>query len=77
MHKNDEPTYEDLMKPEPAKEFVMPFGKYRGETLEQIYLDDRSYLDWLLSARKYDDSDEIVQKIRGTEKEMRRVRVYE
>ena len=62
------------MSEEKNKDFIMPWGKYRGETLEQIYLDDRGYLDWLLSVRP-DESDIIVKKIRGTEKEMRRVRV--
>jgi len=27
---------------------VMPFGKYEGATIEQIYLKDPDYLDWVL-----------------------------
>jgi uncharacterized protein (DUF3820 family) len=26
---------------------VMPFGKYKGRLLEEIFVDDPSYLDWL------------------------------
>src|SRR2546423_13353639 len=26
---------------------VMPFGKYKGRLLEEILIDDPSYLDWL------------------------------
>jgi uncharacterized protein (DUF3820 family) len=25
----------------------MPFGKYKGRLLEEIFVDDPSYLDWL------------------------------
>lgn len=66
---------------EKNKDYVMPWGKYKGETLEQIYIDNRGYLDWLLEKRAKDPGlpegeDPIVVKIRGTEKEMRRTRVY-
>lgn len=29
-----------------SEEFVMPFGKYRGSTLEEIHVEDPSYLHW-------------------------------
>jgi hypothetical protein len=32
-----------------AWDSVMPFGKYKGETLGDIALNDARYLDWLLS----------------------------
>jgi len=28
---------------------VMPFGKYKGRLLEEILVDDPSYLDWLVA----------------------------
>ena len=33
-----------------AKQFVMPFGQHRGETLDAIATDDEGlkYLDWLV-----------------------------
>jgi uncharacterized protein (DUF3820 family) len=36
-----------------AKTFVMPFGKHKGRTLEQIASDDEGlqYLDWLFGER--------------------------
>jgi uncharacterized protein (DUF3820 family) len=58
-----------------AREFKMPWGKYKGQALEEIYIEDGAYLDWLLEARRHDRTDEIVQKIYECEKEMRNVRI--
>lgn len=64
------------MTGEKGKDFKMPFGKYKGETLEEIYVEDVGYLDWLKdTARQGDESDEIVQKINQCFKEMRSVRI--
>ena len=30
-----------------SRYFKMPFGKYKGETLEEIYIEDVGYLEWL------------------------------
>lgn len=39
-----------------AANFVMPFGKYKGKTLDAIATDDEGlrYLDWLRGAREED-----------------------
>ena len=31
---------------ERLREYIMPFGKWRGSTLEDIYYEDKSYLEW-------------------------------
>lgn len=55
-----------------TRTYKMPFGKHRGETLEEIYVEDGSYLDWLVE----NVDDEILkERIRRTEKEMRNVRI--
>ncbi len=40
-----------------AKNFVMPWGKYAGETLDRIAQSDEglSYLDWLRDKRRSDE----------------------
>ncbi len=44
---------------ERPSEFVMPFGKYKGDTLSQIADDDPDYLQWLL-----DNADNLSSSIR-------------
>lgn len=59
-----------------AREFKMPFGKYKSETLEEIYVEDLEYLEWLRNtARQGDESDPLVQTIDQCFKEMRNVRI--
>lgn len=29
------------------KSFIMPFGKYQGETMYMIYINDFRYIEWL------------------------------
>jgi len=31
-------------------EFEMPFGKYKGEELQVIYLSDKGYLHWIVKS---------------------------
>jgi len=69
----ESPSYEELMKEEPAREFVMPFGKHEGETLEEIYLEDRGYFDWCLCNLTNED---VVIKMEDVESQMENVRVY-
>jgi uncharacterized protein (DUF3820 family) len=56
-----------------SRDFKMPFGKYKGETLEEIYVEDVSYLEWLKSATVPGES--IHEKIEQCFKEMRNVRI--
>lgn len=55
-----------------SREFKMPWGKYKGETLEEIYIENGSYLDWVLGNSQ---DENVKQKIRECEKEMRNVRI--
>jgi uncharacterized protein (DUF3820 family) len=60
-----------------AREYKLPFGKYKGETLEDVYLENRDYLDWLVDVTKFDERRvELRSKIQECIREMRRVRVY-
>lgn len=36
----------------------IPFGKYKGKTIEEVFLVDRGYLEWLLAQKKASDQDE-------------------
>lgn len=55
-----------------SKDFVMPFGKHRGSTLEEIYVYDKGYLDWCLENL---ESDDIIEKIEECFEEMRFVTI--
>jgi len=55
------------------RNFKMPFGKYKGETLEEIYIEDIGYLEWLLDT--ISDEDPLRLKIHQCFKEMRKVRI--
>lgn len=56
-----------------ARDFKMPFGKYKGETLEEIYVENVGYLEWLLEQDSLLESTKLL--IRETFKEMRNVRI--
>lgn len=60
-----------------ARDFKMPFGKYKGETLEEIYVEDVGYLDWLAADMMQNgcDEEDLYQKIQQCFKEMRNVRI--
>lgn len=36
----------------------IPFGKYKGKTIEEVFLVDRGYLEWLLAQKRASDQDE-------------------
>lgn len=66
-----------------SRDSIMPFGKYKGETLEEIYIHDHGYLDWMLEQRsnrqhidRYDLNDDLSENIKNCFKEMRNVRIY-
>lgn len=59
-----------------AREFKMPFGRYKGETLEEIYIENVGYLEWLLENDKtYPHNQGLKEKIEQCFKEMRNVRI--
>ena len=37
-----------------GRDFVMPFGKYQGQTLEEIYIEDKGYIEWLVDNMEND-----------------------
>lgn len=46
------------MNRQQALQFKLPFGKYKGELLGRIWLDDENYVFWLydaIDARKYSE----------------------
>ncbi len=43
-----------------AKNYVMPFGKYSGRTLEDIAAQDVLYLDWLAGLNLYPETKDAV-----------------
>jgi hypothetical protein len=46
------------------EDFVMPFGKYKGETLGDIAASDPAYLDWLAGLDNlYEDTRKAVDAI--------------
>ena len=52
------------------RDYVMPFGKYKGSTLEEIYIEDPSYLEWCVDELR---PCEAKDKIEETLPEMQRV----
>lgn len=61
-----------------AREFKMPFGKYRGETLEEIYMENVGYLEWFrdeMCCNGDPSSKALVDKIVDCFKEMRNVKI--
>ena len=47
MNTNDL-TYDELMKDEDPKDFIMPYGKYKGLSIDEIYTKDQGeYLQWI------------------------------
>lgn len=66
-----------------AKEHRLNFGKYRGQTLEEVYVEDKAYLEWLVDALREDDVEKgqevpnpWIQTIKLAMKEMANVRIY-
>lgn len=44
-----------------AKKWALPFGKYKGEFIEDVYQEDQQYIDWLYEKLK--DTDKLKQAI--------------
>ncbi len=59
-----------------VRSFEFPFGKYKGQTLEDIYFDDPSYLDWCLE-NFGPEKEDIKLRIRELFIQMKKVRVYD
>lgn len=65
-----------------ARDYRLTFGKYRGESLEEIYILDRGYMDWLLetiSDKKINfDGEYILPKdlVNQCCSEMRNVKIF-
>lgn len=57
-----------------ARDYILKFGKYKGDTLEEVYVTDRDYFDWMLENI---ESDDIQKKLKDTVNEMTHVKVYE
>jgi hypothetical protein len=61
-----------------SKDYRMPFGKYKGETLEEIYVEDVGYLEWLreeMVCKGDEQSKALAERIVNCFKEMRNVRI--
>ena len=43
----------NVIFPEHKPDFVLPFGKYKGKTLEEIYKSDPKYVFWLADTDRY------------------------
>lgn len=54
-----------------GRNFIMPFGKHEGETLEEIYVDDKRYLDWCLDNI---EDEQIIEAIEQCFEEMKLVK---
>lgn len=42
------------VKPEDAAKIVLSFGKHKGRTLKDLYINEKSYLEWLAKQEKTD-----------------------
>jgi len=40
---------------EAAQKWVIPFGKYKGELVSDVYCEDEEYIDWLHEKLNDDD----------------------
>lgn len=62
-----------------SRDYKMPFGKFKGETLEEIYIEDVGYLEWLrdqrISLPPHGVNDALVRAIDECFKQMRNVRI--
>lgn len=50
------PKQQSITTKEEAENYVITFGKYKGQTLGEIYDENESYLDWLLDNEKTDET---------------------
>lgn len=44
-----------------ARQLALPFGKYKGEFIEDVFSEDEQYIDWLYD--KLNDNDRLKQAI--------------
>lgn len=51
---SDTPTTDEPLTYETALNYVITFGKHNGETLKDIYKNDRDYITWLANGEKTD-----------------------
>lgn len=42
---------------------LLPFGKYKGEQVEDVLMDDREYIVWLAENTQVDFDEEVLQKL--------------
>lgn len=50
-------NYPEGMTIDQAKKWTLPFGKYKGDFITDVFLEDESYIDWLHGTLK--DSDKL------------------
>lgn len=48
------------------QDYIMPFGKYKGEFIADIKMEDRNYFDWMLGNMQESD---LLEAIRWHAKE--------
>lgn len=51
---SDTPQEEEPLTYETALAFVLTFGKHKGDTLKDVYKNDRDYISWLADGEKTD-----------------------
>jgi hypothetical protein len=56
-----------------VREYKLTFGKHKGETLEEVYLTDREWLEW---AHENIEKDGLQEKIEDLFDEMKAVKIY-
>lgn len=56
-----------------VRNYVVTFGRHKGETLEEIYISDKDWLEW---AYENIDRDNLNQKIEELFEEMKDVKIY-
>lgn len=63
------PSFKDIYKREPIRDrnFVMPFGKYEGRTLEFVMEHDPQYILWLQSGNGIEFHSDIMDEIEADE----------
>lgn len=63
-------NFKDVYKREPIRDktFVMPFGKYRGETIGDLMLDDPWYVLWLVEHTDFDIHADLADELEMYEK---------
>ena len=61
------PTWKEIYKKEPIrnKQWIMPFGKYQGRTLEFIVEMEPQYILWLVDKTDLDFHSDIMDEIDG------------